>query len=570
MDDVDGTQGQIAKTMLQTGNWVTAHLDGVPYLEKAPLKYWITATLYSVLGVHDWVARVPNGLAVILLCLLVYRMGVWAGSERTGFYGGLALATSIGLFLFTRIVIPDVILTLAITLAVWSFARIVESDRRESLPWAGVFYASIACGVLLKGLIGIVFPVGICATYALLCGVLFSREMWKKLRVARGMLLFIAIAAPWHILAILHNPPYFDLTLHADPNFGHRFRGFFWFYFINDQFLRFTNGRWPHDYNTVPRIWFWLYHLLWFFPWSFLLVGLKRSRFRTDDRLGRLHILCLITIGVIMGFFSLSTTQEYYSMPIYPALALLIGSAMNSEGRFGRIAARCSGVITGVAFLACSLLLIKSWGLPTPGDISDVLSKQQSEDYTLALDHIADLTFAAFAYLRVPLAIAAAALFLGTLALWSSERRRRYFGAAVMLVIFLQAARLAMVAFDPYLSSYAVADALNTLPKGQLVLNGEFYRYSSVGFYTDYKPYILNGRINNLEYGSYAPDTPQVFIDDRRFLEIWKGPALAYIITYDEDRKSLEKLVGASQVHRVMRSGGKQLLANMAVTSRTE
>ena len=199
-----------------------------------------------------------------------------------------------------------------------------------------------------------------------------------------------------------------------------------------------------------------------------------------------------------------------------------------------------------------------------------MLSKQQSENYTLALDHMADLTFAAFAYLRLPLAMAAGALLLGTAALWCSERRKRYFGAAVMLVIFLQAARLAMVAFDPYLSSYAVADALNALPKGQLVFNGEFYRYSSVGFYTDYKPYILNGRINNLEYGSYAPNAPQVFIDDHQFLDIWKGPALAYIITYDEDRKSLEKLVGSSQVHQVMRSGGKQLLSNMAVTSRTE
>ena len=570
MDDVDGTQSQIAKNMLRTGDWVTAHLDGIPYLEKAPLKYWITASLYSILGVHDWVARVPNGIAVILLCLLVYRMGVWAGSEQTGFYGGMVLATSIGLFLFTRVVIPDVILTLFITLAVWSFARIVESDRKNSLPWAALFYASLACGVLLKGLIGIVFPVGICAIYALVCRVLLVRETWRKLRVFRGIALFLAIAAPWHILAILHNPPYLDLTLHADPNFGHHFRGFFWFYFINDQFLRFTNGRWPQDYNTVPRVWFWLYHLLWFFPWSFLLVGLRRNLFRAEDRLGRLHILCVITIGVVMGFFTLSTTQEYYSMPIYPALAILIGSAMDVEGRFSRAAARIAGVITGLALLVCTILLIKSWGLPTPGDISDVLSKEQSEDYTLALAHMADLTFAAFAYLRAPLAIAAAALLVGTVALWSSQRTRRYLGAAVMLVIFFQAARLAMVAFDPYLSSYAVADALNRLPKGQLVFNGEFYRYSCVGFYTNYRPYILNGRINNLEYGSYAPDAPHVFIDDREFVDLWKSSPRAYIITFDEDRKALEKLVGASRICPVMRSGGKQLLANVPVNHKNE
>ncbi len=566
MDDVDGTQAQIAKNMLQTGDWVTAHLDGVPYLEKAPLKYWITASLYSLLGTRDWVARVPNGIAVVLLCLLVYRIGCWAGSEQTGFYAGLVLATSIGLFLFTRVVIPDVILTLAITLASWSFACLLESDRKTSLRWAALFYAALACGVLLKGLIGLVFPIAICTVYAFLCGQLFSRETWPKLRPARGILLFLAIAAPWHALAILHNPPHFDLTLHADPNFGRNFRGFFWFYFINDQFLRFTNGRWPHDYNTVPRVWFWLYHVLWFFPWSFLLVSLKRRQFSKSDRLGRVHILCLITIVVVMGFFTLSTTQEYYSMPIYPAMALLIGSAMDSPQRFGRIPSRVAGVITALAFCACSFLLVKSWSLPTPGDISDVLSKQQSEDYTLALDHMADLTFAAFAYLRTPLAIAAAALLLGTVALWSSTQTRRYFGAVMMLVIFFQAARLAMVAFDPYLSTWGVADSLQRLPKGTLVFNGEFYRYSSVCFYTNYRPYILNGRINNLEYGSYAPYAPHVFIDNQEFLSIWRKPGLAYIISYDEDRKALEKLVGSSRIYGVMRSGGKQLLANEPLT----
>jgi 4-amino-4-deoxy-L-arabinose transferase-like glycosyltransferase len=94
MDDVDATQGQIAKTMLRSGDWITARLDGVPYLEKAPLKYWITACLYGVFGVHDWVARIPNALAVIGLCLLVYRMGSWAGSEKMGFCAGLCLSAS--------------------------------------------------------------------------------------------------------------------------------------------------------------------------------------------------------------------------------------------------------------------------------------------------------------------------------------------------------------------------------------------------------------------------------------------------------------------------------------------
>ena len=560
MDDVDATQGEIAKTMLRTGDWVTARLDGIAYLEKAPLKYWITAALYGIFGVHDWVARLPGAAAAIALCLLIYSIATWAGAERTGYYAGLVLATSIGLFLFTRIVIPDIILTLALTLTLWGFLRAIE-DEAASRWWAVLMYVSLACGMLLKGLIGLAFPAGICLIYLAAAGRLLLAETWRRLWILPGLGLFLAIAAPWHILATLRNPPYFDLTLHADPNFGHKFRGFFWFYFINDQFLRFTNGRWPHDYNTVPRLWFWLYHVAWLFPWSFFLIGLRWRQFHNRDRLGRLHLLCLIWTGLIMLFFSLSTTQEYYSMPIYPALALLIGSAMSLAARGLNAAARAAGAVTALAFVACAGILIKSWGVPTPGDISDALSSNP-DVYTLALGHMLDLTLPAFAYLRLPLFLAALAFLIGTTALWQRNLVRRYLGTAVMLAVFFQAARLALVVFDPYLSSYPIAKALNGLPAATLIFNGQYYAFSSIPFYTDRQPLLLNGRVNNLEYGSYAPGAPDIFIDDARFVQMWSQPGPVFVVTYDEDRKHLEALVGAARLHIVSSSGGKQLLVN--------
>src|SRR5512146_1952640 len=114
MDDVDAVQAQIARNMLLSGDWVTARLDGVAYLEKSPLKYWMIATSFRIFGPHDWAARIPIGLATVLLCWVVARFGAWAISERAGLYAGLVMATSIGLFLFTRILIPDVVLTLTI------------------------------------------------------------------------------------------------------------------------------------------------------------------------------------------------------------------------------------------------------------------------------------------------------------------------------------------------------------------------------------------------------------------------------------------------------------------------
>ena len=107
MDDVDAVQAQIARDMLESGDWVTARLDGVAYLEKPPLKYWMIAVSYMIFGVHDWAARIPIALAAILLCWVTARFGAWAFSPKAGLVAGLALATCVGLFLFTRILIPD-------------------------------------------------------------------------------------------------------------------------------------------------------------------------------------------------------------------------------------------------------------------------------------------------------------------------------------------------------------------------------------------------------------------------------------------------------------------------------
>src|SRR5438270_12769792 len=120
MDDVDAVQAQIGRNMLVSGDWVIAHLDGVPYLEKSPLIYWMIAVSYRIFGVRDWAARLPVALAAIVLVWLAYRYGSWAFEERTGYYAGSVLATCVGLFLFTRIQIPDVMLTLSTCLAYWS------------------------------------------------------------------------------------------------------------------------------------------------------------------------------------------------------------------------------------------------------------------------------------------------------------------------------------------------------------------------------------------------------------------------------------------------------------------
>jgi 4-amino-4-deoxy-L-arabinose transferase-like glycosyltransferase len=558
MDDVDAVQAQIARNMLTSGDWVTARLDGVVYLEKAPLIYWAMAAGYAILGVHDWVARIPIALSAIALCWLTAAFGAWAFGKRAGFYAGLCMATCIGLFLFTRILIPDVVLTFTVALGMWAFLRALDEEEPHPRFWAFVLAVNLGLGLLLKSLIGVLFPLAAGVIYLWLTHQLFSAAAWRRFRPFSGLLIVLLIAAPWHILATLRNPPYFSFTLHSGPG---QYHGFFWFFFINEQLLRFLNLRYPRDYDTVPRLYFWLFHLVWLFPWSVYFPAIARLSFKPTDRAGRTRLLALCWAGFVLIFFTFSTTQEYYSMPCYPALALLLGSAMAMGGAWIRRGTRALAVVATCAGLVTLTLFILTRGLPAPGDISQALS-QHPGAYKLALGHMQDLTLASFAYLRLPLLVAAIAFCIGALATWRFTGKTAFLGAALMMVLFFHAARLAMAVFDPYMSSRPLAEAILKSPEGTLIIDHHYYTFSSVFFYTNRTALLRNGRFHNLEYGAYAPGAPDVFIDDSQFKNLWLKPERSYIVAMDNVVPRLESIVGAEHLNMVATSGGKVVLTN--------
>ena len=559
MDDVDAVQAQIARNMLQSGDWVTARLDGIAYLEKSPLKYWLIAISFRLFGTHDWAARIPLALGTVLLCWVTARFAAWAFGPRAGLYAGLVLATCVGLFLFTRILIPDALLTLVIVLAMWSLLRALEEDEPHPGRWALGMWASMGAGLLLKGLIAAVFPVAAALLYLGVTRQLGLRKTWVRLRPFSGIVLLLAVAAPWHVLATVRNPPYFDFTLHSERGSYH---GFFWFYFINEHVLRFLNLRYPRDYNTVPRLYFWLFHLLWLYPWSVYLPAVWKLDYRRADRASRVRLLALCWTGFILVFFTFSTTQEYYSMPCYPALALLLGSAIATGSPVLRYGTKVLAAVTVVAVAAVATILWLVRGLPTTGDIAVALT-QNPDLYTLSLGHMADLTLPAFAYLRGPLALAGVALAVGALGALLSRSAVPVAALTMMMVLFYQAARLAMVVFDPYLSSRPLAEALLRQPPGRIIMGDQYYTFSSVFFYTNRRAQLLNGRVNNLVYGSYAPDAPQdVFIGDSDLARVWPGTERYYLLAEGPAVRHLESVVGKAALHTVAESGGKYLFTN--------
>ena len=597
MDDVDAVNAALARNMLESGDWVTGRLNGILYVDKAPLNYWLMAASYAVFGVHDWAARIPMGLAAVALCWLTFRFGSWAFSQQAGLWAGLALASSLGMFLFTRVRIPDTALTLAVTAALWALLRALDEEEPDNFRFPLLLGGSLATGVLLKGLLGLVFPVAIGAVYILLGGRLFSRAAWRRLRPLVVLGSFVLLAAPWHILATLRNPPYFDFTTVSRPG---EYRGFFWRYFINEHVLRYVNTRYPRDYDTVPLLQFWLLHLVWLFPWSPFLpsafVGhgrrgdaaprlsgdgsraltvrfgslFRSARGRLDalnaTRAGRVRLLLLIWIIFVPAFFSFSTSPEYYTLPAYPAFALLIGPALAAGGNAVRRGARAVSVVAGVAFLVATELLASVWNTPAAGDISAALT-HNPEVYTLSLGHFQDLTLDAFAYLRLPLALAAGAFLIGAVGAWRRDRLALP-ALVVMMVIFTHAARQAMVVFDPYLSSRSLGDALREAPPGTFIADDQYYSFSSIFFYAHRDGLLLNGRRNNLEYGSNEPGAPEMFIDDDQFRRRWLGAERYYLATFERERPRLEALAGAQTLIVMKRAGGKLLLTNHPLSSR--
>jgi 4-amino-4-deoxy-L-arabinose transferase-like glycosyltransferase len=563
VDDVDAVQAQISRNMLVSGDWVTARLDGIVYLEKAPLVYWLIEASYEIFGVHDWAARIPVAVSAIGLCWLTAAFGAWAFGRRAGLYAGLCMATCVGLFLFTRVQIPDVMLAFTVTLAMWAMLRALEDEEAHPRLWAFLLAASLGVGLLLKSLVALLFPLAAGAIFLLVTRQFFSARTWKRLHPFSGLAVVLLIAAPWHILATLRNPPYFDFTIHSVPG---QYHGFLWFFFMNEQVLRFLNLRYPRDYNTVPRLYFWLFHLLWLFPWSVYLPAIAKLSFKPIDRPGRARLLALCWIGFVLMFFTFSTTQEYYSMPCYSALALLLGSAMAADRIWIRRGTRVLGAIAGTAALVAFVFYFLVRNLPAPGDISVALSRHPGV-YTLSLGHMEDLTLASLAYLRGPLLLAAFAFLFGALGTIRATSQRAFLAAAVMMVIFFHAARLALVVFDPYLSSRPLAEAILRSPVGKVILDRQYYTYSSVVFYTDRNVLLLNGRRNNLEYGSYAPGAPEVFIDDPQFAKLWLEPERYYLVASESTLPRLRNLVVPNSLILVAKSGGKFVVTNQLLTA---
>ncbi len=569
LDDADGGHAVASQEMLRTGDWVVLHINGVRWMEKPPLHYWAVAVSYVLLGESAFSTRLPLALAVAGLVVMVYVFGRRFFGDRAGFYAGLVMCTSIGTYMFTRIMIPEAIYSLEFTAAFYLFL----------LAWTGAISlrqgfwsvaALCALAVLTRALIGIVFPAAILTIFVLLTG---RRSpafgSWREIPWVSSLLIFLAIAAPWHIIAGMR-------AWRPDAP------GFFWYYFINEQVLRALGYRYPHDFSAVPLGIWWAAHLIWWFPWSvFLPLAFRKlPRPRDWNRLdapGMALLFVCVWAGFILFFFSLTASRmEYYSFSAWPAIALLIGRGISlAEQESEKWMRRLQAGVAVAGALAAGILGWLVWvsrNVQVHGDISDLLQLKELNFYTVAMASFFDLTTRAFAFLREPSMLAAGLFLFGFTGVYLLRRRGWALGANIALSLVMAAfffvANLAFQVFGPHMSSKRLADdLLRYLKPGDAVaIYGEYYGGCALGFYLHRQVLLYNGQYQGLEFGSYYHDAPKIFMDDHSFPQLWNGSQRVFLFAPKGETQEVLVRLPRDSSYILAESGGKVIFVNQPLT----
>jgi 4-amino-4-deoxy-L-arabinose transferase-like glycosyltransferase len=599
LDDADASHAQAAQHIAESGDWVTLKVDGIRYLEKAPLPYWLAAALYKIAGESAATTHLPNSLAILGCAWIGWLWASRAWGARAGLYAALGILTAIGPFLYTRFFIPEAILTFLLLLALYAFITGLESHR--PIRFYGM-WAALALATLTKGLIAPVFFAAAAVPLLLLTG---QWRRWRTLKPVTGSLLFLLIAAPWHILAGLANPDQ-GAPIGNHPTIGN-VHGFTYFYFLNEHVFRFLGTRFPHDYSKLPFLAYWSLPLAWLFPWSLfipaLLVVAWKTRhnwlthlrkdagqtvdfyldyaaredvasyvFKLKFRVRSIWLLSIYSVFLLL-FFSLSTNQEYYTFPAWPPILILIAGTLATieEGAVDgdrpvlslKWLTVAQGIFAAVALLIAVALFIVLWqsrNLPFVDDVGTMLAHRAVGNYELSMSHIFDLTGASFAALRLPAMLAAITFLIGPLTAWLLRIKGKHFGATITLAatgaLFLLAAHIAFARFEPMLSSKKLADEIlaHGQPTDSFIIYGDQSDASSVVYYTHHffnHPAELigvrcspHGEGSTLVWGSCYPDAPNIFLSEDELQKQWGTGNRKWLFAQDKNQIKAGQLLG--------------------------
>ncbi len=309
----EGRYSEVAREMVSSGDYITPRLNGVAFLDKPALYYWLQAIAINLFGLKEWALRFWPAFMGVLGSLMTYICGRILFNRRVGLLGAVMLATSPLYYGAAHYANLDLEVASFISCSLMSFIAAMQVSRtrtKNRLLLAAYIFA--ACAALTKGLIGIVFPAMIIGLWVLLAN---RWDVVKKMHLIKGMILFLALALPWYVLVQKENPEF----LH--------------FFFVTQQVSRFLTMQ---DFNSKAAIWFYAPVILaGFFPWSIFLFQSLATKFKAvwaDRKSHTSELYLLIWFVVVFTFFSIPRSKTVgYILPIFPVMALLVAKYLDAS-----------------------------------------------------------------------------------------------------------------------------------------------------------------------------------------------------------------------------------------------
>ena len=347
VDPDEGRYAEIPREMVATGDWITPRLDGLKYFEKPPLQYWATAAVYSLFGVSEWTARLWTvGLA--FLCLpMVFGWTARLYGQTAGFAALTALAVSPYYELIAHLNLLDAGFAFWVAGAIFAFtlAQCAPGGSASERRWMLLAWVAAALGVLSKGIVVGVLTGGTLTVYTLI-----ERDSrpWRRLHLVLGIPLFLLITAPWFIAVSVRNPSFAE------------------FFFVHEHFARFLTT----VHKRAEPWWYFLGLLLiGALPWLWALPGACRRAWLEAPRdnqfkpLKFLLMFCVITVV----FFSVSESKlAPYILPMFPALAAIIGAHVAQNAVFVRRMAQVMGGLLPFLAVGLSVYAYRRYGFLPP------------------------------------------------------------------------------------------------------------------------------------------------------------------------------------------------------------
>jgi hypothetical protein len=554
-DDNEGLYAASVREMHEAHNWLVPLSNGFPRVQKPPLVYWTMLVSTSVLGENEFALRLPNALATVGWIVATFLIMRRVGGERFGLTAAAALASMLGVWIFTHLIQPEPFLACFVSLALWCLVE-ARFEERPAARWYWLCWMFLGLGAMSKGLHGALWPLGV---VALLAGFFPTWRPWlRPLLSLRGFGIFALIIVPWYAYMAAKFPHF--LSAH----------------FVNEQMGAALNARYPSDARQLPLLQFYGQHLLFWMPWTLLLPGAIWAAVRVAPKAGDLNwtapeidavrlLECWVVLVLVSVAFSMR--QDYYSMSCWGVVAGFLV--------FPWTLRQAAGIRVPRWFLLAPCLLLAVVGIGALLFAAHLLHPATSDalaapiaDRDTFMDALSGISPNLWNHLIALFFVFGGALLLGgcfaSYLVRRGQNSRALLMVASMMAVPVVLATCGFTIMSPYFSlaqsSGEINRALAAQPDALVACEAAPNTASSLIYYVNARIHWVNAPFDNQYAQRVLGEGRDYYWNDARLESAWRAARPVYLVIED-DRLSYWR-ARLAPVRLLTRDGTRDVLVN--------